>query len=254
MCATPDAADSIVAWVRLRQFRGDGLHDWHMDDLIALLPPALHLALFLFLAGLVVFMTTISLFLAIPLILISSAVLCFYLYSTFVPLLSPDCPFKTPLFPRISSTVLRATHLCNSAIAFTFRLASRILNDAFEAAPPTITLALQAESHAIEHMSSVLDGLALTWLAATSTPEVFDSIIAAIGRAEPSSEILPIVAKELKGRIFSQNDNGHYFLAQSVLVRADLCDDAEKNEVRCLFCPVTPQFIFYLHSFKLALI
>ncbi|KAH7102084.1 hypothetical protein BKA62DRAFT_600016, partial [Auriculariales sp. MPI-PUGE-AT-0066] len=81
-----------------------GLDRWKLDAFISGLPVALHLSLFLFLAGLVMFFWSLSLTMAVCTLAMTSSVLAFYIATLIAPLISADCPTQTPLLDQ-SKTV-----------------------------------------------------------------------------------------------------------------------------------------------------
>ncbi|KAF9018117.1 hypothetical protein BDP27DRAFT_1440294 [Rhodocollybia butyracea] len=89
----------------IRQFRFDGLEKWQVQPLIGMLPTFLHLALILFLAGLVIFLLPLSTTMAYVVGAISVTVVVLYLTATVLPLFTVQCSYRTTL-----------THLLYSAI------------------------------------------------------------------------------------------------------------------------------------------
>uniref|UniRef100_A0A0W0FDC1 DUF6535 domain-containing protein n=1 Tax=Moniliophthora roreri TaxID=221103 RepID=A0A0W0FDC1_MONRR len=79
----------------IRQYRYMGIQRWKVPFIIGFLPVLLHLALFIFLAGLVLFLS--SLHTTISWMIGTQTLLCFVLYiaSNILPLIYPDCPYKS---------------------------------------------------------------------------------------------------------------------------------------------------------------
>ncbi|KAG8778854.1 hypothetical protein FRC12_024768 [Ceratobasidium sp. 428] len=87
---------------RKRQRRWDGLKEWRVPEVITFLPSLLHLALF----GLTVYLWSIHLGAAVPVLVVTGMSVVAYGVSTVLPLLDEHCPYNTPLsklikvFPR----------------------------------------------------------------------------------------------------------------------------------------------------------
>ncbi|CAE6473612.1 unnamed protein product [Rhizoctonia solani] len=81
----------------LRQARFDRLNDWWALHIIALLPTMLHLALLLFALGLVVYLWTLNVAVAVFTCTIVALTLVFYLATTLLGAIIPFCPFVTEI-------------------------------------------------------------------------------------------------------------------------------------------------------------
>ena len=77
-----------------------GLVRWGMDGFISALPLLLHVSLFLFMAGLVLFLVQVDWILAGLVLLVTTSLVAFYIAATFAPLWIGDCPTGTPLLRR----------------------------------------------------------------------------------------------------------------------------------------------------------
>ncbi|KAK0442890.1 hypothetical protein EV421DRAFT_2082008, partial [Armillaria borealis] len=79
-----------------RQFRYAGFEKWHVQVVIGLLPVLMHLALAIFLTGLVIFLqplqATFSWIICAGTVLVYTA----YVVATILPILFPQCPYRTP--------------------------------------------------------------------------------------------------------------------------------------------------------------
>lgn len=82
---------------RLRQFRFQGLEIWKVALIIDLLPVLMHIALALFLAGLVIFLIPLSLEIAWTVGVITGMAYVFYVVSVLLPIWNPQCPYTIPL-------------------------------------------------------------------------------------------------------------------------------------------------------------
>ncbi|KAK0442863.1 hypothetical protein EV421DRAFT_2056409, partial [Armillaria borealis] len=80
-----------------RQFRYAGFQKWHVQVVIGLLPVLMHLALAIFLVGLVIFLhplrKSLSWITCAGTILVYTA----YAVATILPIVFPQCPYRTPL-------------------------------------------------------------------------------------------------------------------------------------------------------------
>ncbi|KAF8334084.1 uncharacterized protein EI90DRAFT_2915698 [Cantharellus anzutake] len=89
---------------RLREFRYSGLTKWYVPEIIGFLPIALHAALLLFWVGLVRCLWELDLYTSILVSVTTGIALLFYIGSTILPSIFPDCPYKTPISHLISNT------------------------------------------------------------------------------------------------------------------------------------------------------
>ncbi|KAF9058935.1 hypothetical protein BDP27DRAFT_1372018 [Rhodocollybia butyracea] len=79
----------------IRQFRLNGLKKWRVQAIIGMLPALLHLALILFLAGLVIFLIPLNVSIAYIVGAATISVVVLYLTATFLPLFTVQCAYKT---------------------------------------------------------------------------------------------------------------------------------------------------------------
>lgn len=82
---------------RLRQFRFQGLEIWKVALIIELLPVLIHIALALFLAGLVIFLIPLKLEVAWAIGVITGITYACYILSVLIPIWDPQCPYTIPL-------------------------------------------------------------------------------------------------------------------------------------------------------------
>ncbi len=103
---------STRARIRARLF--NGVHKYRMEQVIALLPQFLHLAIMLFCAGLVTYFFTFSKVIAYSSLALFSIIVASYLCFTILPLVDLSSPFKTPLttFLWRTAVLLRLVFLC----------------------------------------------------------------------------------------------------------------------------------------------
>ncbi|KAJ6481603.1 hypothetical protein DFH09DRAFT_840805, partial [Mycena vulgaris] len=70
---------------------------WGVRLIISLLPTVLHISLFLFMAGLVVFLYSLDRPLALVTAGISGLLLCAYMITNLLPIFIIECPYRTAL-------------------------------------------------------------------------------------------------------------------------------------------------------------
>ena len=92
----PTFQGSPKAQAEVRHFRYYGIEMWHVPLIIGLLPTLLHLSLFLFFAGLVVFLFTLDTTIASVVTAIISMTCIVYMVSNLLPVWFPSCPYRTP--------------------------------------------------------------------------------------------------------------------------------------------------------------
>ncbi|KDN45485.1 hypothetical protein RSAG8_04809, partial [Rhizoctonia solani AG-8 WAC10335] len=82
---------------RTRQARYDKLKSWRTEDTVLALPVMMHVALGLFLCGLMLFLKDFSRIVSIPVMLVAALTGIVYLVTTLLPLFITFCPYNTPL-------------------------------------------------------------------------------------------------------------------------------------------------------------
>ncbi|KAF8204504.1 hypothetical protein K438DRAFT_563981 [Mycena galopus ATCC 62051] len=90
-------------WVWRHLAYNNGLDTWKLPAFISTLPLILHVSLFLFLAGLVVFLWDLDRVIAYIILGLTLLVLVFYVVAFMLPLWKGDCPTATPLLRQIHS-------------------------------------------------------------------------------------------------------------------------------------------------------
>ncbi|KZV86306.1 hypothetical protein EXIGLDRAFT_774773 [Exidia glandulosa HHB12029] len=113
-------------WARRRSFYYEGLLRWHLPGLISTLPLLLHLSLFVFLTGLVLFVWNIDHILGMGLLGLTLALFGFYVFSFVVPALRLDCPSMTPLMEQLMRLDRLRFFLKSLILAMQGRVISRI--------------------------------------------------------------------------------------------------------------------------------
>ena len=82
---------------RIRSYLYEGLLAYGMSTVVKGIPTLLHISLFLFAAGLVVFLFSINTIVAYVALSMFLTFLVFYLVATSLPIVSGNCPYQTPL-------------------------------------------------------------------------------------------------------------------------------------------------------------
>ncbi|KZT59313.1 hypothetical protein CALCODRAFT_450405, partial [Calocera cornea HHB12733] len=105
--------------VQQRQMRYDGMKRWSLPAIVGFLPLAIHVAVFLFLLGLVLFAWPVSLLLCILMSVLLAVGLGLYTSSALLSIVYPDCPYKSPLGSVLDTAARRISvvgrafwHIC----------------------------------------------------------------------------------------------------------------------------------------------
>ncbi|KAK0225000.1 hypothetical protein EDD85DRAFT_958727 [Armillaria nabsnona] len=178
-----------------RQFRYAGFQKWHVQAIIGLLPVLMHLALAIFLVGLVVFLYPLRA--ALSWIICAGTGLGYsaYVVATILPILFPQCPYRTPLcdlvYISLCRIVPRVTWYYKQEFLSSFR--ERRLNGIFDYLPHIQARNSQSltmiESKFVQQMSANLAPEALHWLfSVSSNPTVHSIVIQSVGGLPMTSE------------------------------------------------------------------
>ena len=100
-------AQSVRHWAGRHMRYCEGLDKWHLDAVIATLPVLLHAALFMFLAGLSLWLWKLDLGMCIALTSFTLITVILYALTTLLPLWFESCPTATPLLTQ-SQRMFRA--------------------------------------------------------------------------------------------------------------------------------------------------
>ncbi|KAH7097505.1 hypothetical protein BKA62DRAFT_623816, partial [Auriculariales sp. MPI-PUGE-AT-0066] len=79
---------------------GRGLRVWGLGTFISTLPALLHISLFSFFAGLILFLVDLDSFIAFILCSMTAVIVVFYVAVTLLPIWYGDCPTATPLLRK----------------------------------------------------------------------------------------------------------------------------------------------------------
>ncbi|CAE6388332.1 unnamed protein product [Rhizoctonia solani] len=88
---------------RTRQRRLEELERWKMPEILAILPVFMHLSLFLFFVGLIIYLWDTHVGVAIPVLVTTAFTGTFYATTTMLPITYELCPYGTPLSQFIKS-------------------------------------------------------------------------------------------------------------------------------------------------------
>ncbi len=91
---------------RTRHLRYTGLLDWRVSTLIGILPLMLHLSLFLFFIGLVLSLLRLQPQIALVIGIISMSTFIVYVVTNILPIIFPECPYKTPLSSVVYAIIM----------------------------------------------------------------------------------------------------------------------------------------------------
>ena len=90
-----------------RERRLQGVERWRMEDLVSALPILIQLSLFLFCAGLVILLSTLSIFVASITGILFTCGLCIYATTTLISIYDPYAPYPSPFSRALAEPVRR---------------------------------------------------------------------------------------------------------------------------------------------------
>ncbi|KAK0445312.1 uncharacterized protein EV420DRAFT_1768045 [Desarmillaria tabescens] len=150
---------------RIRQFRYMGFEAWNVPAIIGILPSLLHISLTIFLVGLVVFLIALDRPIACVILTITGGSFALYIIAMFLPVFSPQCPYRTPLTDLLLMTYREL-----------LRWTSKEQDVQY---PPSIR---ELELQTIESQADFLDVQSLSSLyTMSSNPTVHSCVIQSIG-------------------------------------------------------------------------
>ncbi|KAH7098268.1 hypothetical protein BKA62DRAFT_375160 [Auriculariales sp. MPI-PUGE-AT-0066] len=190
-------------WARRRALFFRGLKAWHLPAFISTLPVLLHISLFLFFGGLVLFLWPLDKAIAGSILGLSGLVFTFYCISVLLPLWQPDCPWRIPLVDQLFRLSTRTARLWRAPASQMLKMTERLLEraplltfsrlrqsvSAFErtvgvSAP--LYNAEQQERKLIQDRTASLDASALRWLLRSSPAQDVVAVgVQAIGALPP---------------------------------------------------------------------
>ncbi|SJL04832.1 uncharacterized protein ARMOST_08203 [Armillaria ostoyae] len=180
-----------------RQFRYAGFQKWHVQVIIGLLPVLMHLALAIFLVGSVIFLQPLRQALSWVICAGTGVVYTAYVVATILPIIFPQCPYRTPLcdlvyisfcriIPQVSWDEYRKRYFLNLWRQRDFSAMIRHLPRVQARDPQSLTT---IESKNVQQTSTNLAPEALHWLfSVSSNPTVQSIVIQSIGGLPMASE------------------------------------------------------------------
>lgn len=156
----------LEAQAQLRQYRYEGMVNWHVTEIIACLPLMLHLSVLLFAVGLILLLWHLDHNSAAVITLLSAMTFVAYMITTILPSFFTECPYKTPLSHFISNAG-RIIAWITRKLAYKFRPNGKE-NDADIKLTGVL---LEKEKKEVEQHKDQLSRKSLRWLK-ENTPEL----------------------------------------------------------------------------------
>ncbi|KAF8186913.1 hypothetical protein K438DRAFT_1973112 [Mycena galopus ATCC 62051] len=186
----------------IRQFRCTSFEQWGVQLIIGLLPTVLHLSLFLFLAGLVVFLYALDHLIATVVAGITVFLCGTYMVTNTLPIFVIACPYRTPLTALLYSFVYGPLSLCMRVAIISLKIISTVVRHALGLIGllektshwrPNLEIIRepednlrQVERHYVLYPHYRWDHSALSWLASTtSNPSTKIILVEALGPSGP---------------------------------------------------------------------
>jgi len=104
-------AESVRHWAGSHMIYSKGLDKWHLDAVLATLPVLLHASLFMFLAGLILWLWNLDSGICVAVATLTVITVILYIVTTLLPLWFKDCPTATPLLTQ-GRRILSALRNC----------------------------------------------------------------------------------------------------------------------------------------------
>ncbi|KAJ3479859.1 hypothetical protein NLI96_g8768 [Meripilus lineatus] len=127
---------------QIRMFRAPGLRKYKVAEIADFLPILLQIALILFFIGLILSYRSIHTSIANAVTIVVAIWLFFVVGTTFLPIISPSCPYKTPLlksvFSKLRGFLAQGRNSFGSYLAlssqtfFSFEEPTKVMNDEYE--------------------------------------------------------------------------------------------------------------------------
>lgn len=194
------------ARARIRHYRYMALTKWRVPLIIELLPVLMHVSLGLFFLGLVIYLHSMFPPLALDRGLIAG-VICFlfYIVSTALPLIYPECPYRTPVSSNSLMLVAWLKHCINSVQRQVSQEHSR---DCVRQHTPSLH---DLELEAVDCLSDGIEAHALAWLYKTTSHLSVQSVVIQSISALPL-ESLPFITgpNGMPSALETFDDHFHY--------------------------------------------
>ncbi len=160
----PSGSGTALHNVRIRQFRYTNFQKWSIPVIIGVLPFLLHIALVMFLVGLVVFLFAFVSSIATTIATLTILTFLAYAATVILSTIDPSCPYRTPL----SSILYSVSH------------------QFFPRNSPSESTLSAVEQRTIDKQIDSLDRDAILWLLRTSSNATVRAlVIEAMGNVRP---------------------------------------------------------------------
>ncbi|SJK98272.1 uncharacterized protein ARMOST_01535 [Armillaria ostoyae] len=183
----------------VRQYRYGGFQKWHVLVIVGLLPVLMHLALGIFFVGLTVFLVPLRPGLSWVIGAGTVAAYTTYLITIFLPILYPQCPYRTPLSDLVYFPYHYITQdLFPKHVRPLFVKEGQLHNFTLEEPGAKISSLDDLERGVVREESETLSVEALHWLfSSSSNPTVHGIVIQSIGG-------LPLSARAAVKKVFGE--------------------------------------------------
>ncbi len=163
---------------RIRHFRYMGLEKWHVPVIVGLLPLLMHSSLALFFVGLVLFLITLHIGIAIAVGAISGIGYVLYVVTNVLSVQDPQCPYRTPL----SGYAYDAFNYLHQSVIVPFfdisSSASSIFSRVTASSTDSRVWSLDdVEREMLDERASDIDIQAISWLYSTTFNPTLQSIV-----------------------------------------------------------------------------
>ncbi len=180
----------------VRQFRYGGFQRWHVLIIIGLLPVLMHLALGIFFIGLVIFLVPLRPGLSWVIGIGTVAAYATYLITIFLPILYPQCPYRTPL-----SDLVYIPYRYITQYLIPKHIRPLFVEEEFDFYKPDVKgigSLDDLENEVVQERSGILSAEALHWLfSSSSNPTVHRIVVQSIGG-------LPLSAQDAVKKVFGE--------------------------------------------------
>ncbi|CAE6420907.1 unnamed protein product [Rhizoctonia solani] len=226
---------------RTRQRRLEELERWKMPEILAILPVFMHLSLFLFFVGLIIYLWDTHVGVAIPVLVTTAFTGTFYATTTLLPLTYELCPYATPISQFIKASPNAFEMFKNTASTILNRLIDSlrspktiVLNiyQLFSGRPRASSSRDKASGEELADSDDIMDHLtsrALGWLMANSQDmRSIDTALQSIAGADRRLPIKPLldcgahhlVVQRFRNCFLSHPQSGFSYLSNPVLLDA----------------------------------
>lgn len=241
------SSKSLRAWARRRQLFFCALVRWPVAELVSVLPVVLHLALFIFVVGVVAFLWNLDRAIAVWLSVLCIILGVFYTACTLVPLWLLDCPTSTPLLAVIRRSCVELMMSVIRALIVLGAMWRRVRGVVEKMEGSLVRLReerneVSAVSRLLALQANLLDTAALHWLIFDVSDD--DSVavaLQAIGALHPDDSLTREVMNEKRfsslsvESVYTRSTGDHSILETSRVMRAALCGRICANDLYHLY-------------------